>query len=93
MATYARGKKWADAGSEVQKVWNADIQPEDRKFELVADFEMTGDQPTAVARLATLHFTPTLPVTLSWKHCLNNWMGPPIRWRGRRFPTKPSCIL
>ena len=52
MAIYARGKKWADAGSEVQKVWNADIQPEDRKFELVADFEMTGDQPAAVSRLS-----------------------------------------
>jgi len=52
MATSARGKRWADAGDEIQKVWNADIQPEDRKFELVADFEMTGDQPVAVARLA-----------------------------------------
>ena len=52
MATSARGKKWADAGEEIQKVSNADIQPEDRKFELVADFEMTGDQPAAVARLA-----------------------------------------
>ena len=51
MATYARGKKWADAGSDIQKVWNADVQPEDRKFQLVADFEMTGDQPAAVARL------------------------------------------
>ncbi len=51
MATYARGKKWADAGSDIQKVWNADIQLEDRKFQLVADFEMTGDQPAAVARL------------------------------------------
>ena len=52
MATYARGKKWADAGNDIQKVWNADIHPEDRKFELVADFRMTGDQPAAVARLA-----------------------------------------
>ena len=52
MATYARGKKWADAGNDIQKVWNADIHPEDRKFELVADFQMTGDQPAAVARLA-----------------------------------------
>jgi len=51
MATYTRGKKWADAGSDIQKAWNADIQPEDRKFQLVADFEMTGDQPAAVARL------------------------------------------
>ena len=51
MATYARGKKWADAGGDIQKAWNSEIQPEDRKFELVADFEMTGDQPAAVARL------------------------------------------
>jgi len=52
MATYARGKKWADAGNNVQKTWNSPIRPEDRKFELVADFEMTGDQPAAVARLS-----------------------------------------
>ena len=52
MATYARGKKWAEAGDGIQKVWNSDIKPEDRKFELVADFNMTGDQPEAVARLA-----------------------------------------
>ena len=51
MAIFARGKKWADAGSDIQKVWNSEIQPDDRKFELVADFEMTGDQPAAVARL------------------------------------------
>ena len=52
MATYARGKKWADAGNDIQKTWNANIKPEDRKFELVSDFSMTGDQPAAVARLA-----------------------------------------
>ncbi len=52
MATYARGKKWADAGRNIQKVWDSEIQPADRKFELVADFQMTGDQPNAVARLA-----------------------------------------
>ena len=52
MATYARGKKWADAGKDIQNVWNSRTPPEDRKFELVADFQMTGDQPNAVARLA-----------------------------------------
>ena len=52
MATYARGKKWADAGNNIQKTWNANIKPDDRKFELVSDFSMTGDQPAAVARLA-----------------------------------------
>ena len=52
MAIYARGKKWADAGNNIQKTWNANIKPEDRKFELVSDFSMTGDQPAAVARLA-----------------------------------------
>ena len=51
MATYARGKKWADAGKDIQEVWNSRTPPEDRKFELVADFQMTGDQPAAVARL------------------------------------------
>ena len=52
MATCARGKKWADAGNNIQKTWNANIKPEERKFELVSDFSMTGDQPAAVARLA-----------------------------------------
>jgi len=52
MATYASGKKWADAGNNIQKTWNVNINPEDRKFELVSDFSMTGDQPAAVARLA-----------------------------------------
>jgi excinuclease ABC subunit B len=52
MATSASGKKWAGVGDESRKVRNSDIQPEDRKFELVADFKMTGDQPAAVARLA-----------------------------------------
>ena len=51
MATYARGKKWADAGKDIQEVWNSRTPPEGRKFELVADFQMTGDQPAAVARL------------------------------------------
>ena len=50
MTTYARGKKWADAGIEVNERRNA--QPEDRQFQLVADFGMTGDQPGAVSRLA-----------------------------------------
>ena len=50
MTTYTRGKKWADAGIEVNERRNA--QPEDRQFQLVADFGMTGDQPGAVSRLA-----------------------------------------
>ncbi len=50
MTTYTRGKKWADAGLEVNERRNA--QPEDRQFQLVADFGMTGDQPGAVSRLA-----------------------------------------
>ena len=50
MTTYARGKKWAEAGLEVNERRRA--APEDRRFELVADFGMTGDQPGAVARLA-----------------------------------------
>ena len=50
MTTYARGKKWADAGIEVNEQRNA--QPEDRQFQLAADFGMTGDQPGAVSRLA-----------------------------------------
>ena len=50
MTTYTRGKKWADAGIEVNERRNA--QPEDRQFQLTADFGMTGDQPGAVSRLA-----------------------------------------
>ena len=50
MTTYARGKKWAEAGREVNERRNA--QPEDRPFQLTADFGMTGDQPGAVSRLA-----------------------------------------
>ena len=50
MTTYARGKKWAEAGQEVNDLRNA--KPEDRPFQLTAEFGMTGDQPTAVARLA-----------------------------------------
>ena len=52
MATSARGKKWTDAGKEIQGVWGSEIQPEDRKFQLASDFQMTGDQPNAVARLS-----------------------------------------
>ncbi len=50
MTTYARGKKWAEAGKEVNERRNG--KPEDRPFRLEADFGMTGDQPAAVARLA-----------------------------------------
>ena len=50
MTVYARGKKWAEAGKEVNDRRNA--KPEDRAFQLTADFSMTGDQPSAVARLA-----------------------------------------
>ena len=52
MTTYARGKKWADAGKEINPVKNSGPQPEDRQFELASDFGMTGDQPNAVSRLA-----------------------------------------
>ena len=50
MTMYARGKKWADAGKEVNKRRNA--TPEDRPFQLVSEFGTTGDQPAAVSRLA-----------------------------------------
>ena len=52
MTGITRAKKWADAGKEIKDVWAAGASPEDRRFELVADFKMTGDQPQAVARLA-----------------------------------------
>ncbi len=50
MTVYARGKKWAEAGKQVNERRNA--EPEDRPFQLTAEFGMTGDQPGAVARLA-----------------------------------------
>ena len=52
MTEFTRAKKWADAGKEIKDVWAAGASPEDKPFELVADFKMTGDQPQAVARLA-----------------------------------------
>ena len=50
MTTYTRGKKWADAGIEVNERRNA--EPEHRPFQLTSEFGMTGDQPGAVSRLA-----------------------------------------
>ena len=51
MTTYTRGKKWADAGQQINAT-RALHALEDRQFQLVADFSMTGDQPAAVSRLA-----------------------------------------
>ena len=51
MTTYTRGKKWADAGQQINET-RALHALEDRQFQLVADFSMTGDQPAAVSRLA-----------------------------------------
>ena len=50
MTIYARGKKWAEAGKQVNERRNA--EPEDRPFQLTAEFGMTGDQPGAVDRLS-----------------------------------------
>ena len=52
MTEFNRMKKWADAGKEIKDVWAAGASPAEKRFELVADFKMTGDQPQAVARLA-----------------------------------------
>jgi excinuclease ABC subunit B len=52
MTETTRAKKWADAGKEIKSVWAAGASPKDKRFELVADFKMTGDQPQAVARLS-----------------------------------------
>ena len=50
MTIYARGKKWAEAGKQVNERRNA--KPEERPFQLTAEFGMTGDQPGAVDRLS-----------------------------------------
>jgi excinuclease ABC subunit B len=52
MSAYTRGRRWAEAGREINDVWSAGAHPEDRPFELVSEFKMTGDQPQAVARLS-----------------------------------------
>jgi len=52
MTETTRAKKWADAGEEIKNVWAAGASPQDKRFELVADFKMTGDQPQAVSRLS-----------------------------------------
>ena len=52
MTEFTRAKKWANAGKEIKDVWAAGASPEDRRFELVADFKRTGAHPQAVARLA-----------------------------------------
>ena len=52
MTEITRAKKWADAGKEIKDVWAAGASPAEKRFELIADFKMTGDQPQAVARLA-----------------------------------------
>ena len=50
MTIYARGKKWAEAGKQVNERRNA--KPEERPFQLTSEFGMTGDQPGAVDRLS-----------------------------------------
>jgi len=52
MTETTHAKKWADAGEEIKNVWAAGASPQDKRFELVADFKMTGDQPQAVSRLS-----------------------------------------
>ncbi|MEK7806471.1 MAG: excinuclease ABC subunit UvrB [Chloroflexota bacterium] len=52
MSASTRGRRWAEAGREINDVWSAGAHPEDRPFELVSEFKMTGDQPQAVARLS-----------------------------------------
>ena len=52
MVGITRGKRWAEAGREVEKVRTVGAHLEARKFELVSEFQMTGDQPGAVDRLS-----------------------------------------
>ena len=51
MISKARGRRWAEAGQEVDTARSAGSHLEARPFELVSDFNMTGDQPQAVERL------------------------------------------
>ncbi len=52
MVEVSRGRRWAEAGREVEEARAAGAHLEDRPFELVSEFAMTGDQPSAVSRLA-----------------------------------------
>ncbi|MCH8282293.1 MAG: excinuclease ABC subunit UvrB [Chloroflexi bacterium] len=51
MSQLARSRKWARASKEINDIWSSSTGPDARRFELAADFKMTGDQPQAVARL------------------------------------------
>ncbi|HIM36815.1 MAG TPA: excinuclease ABC subunit UvrB [Dehalococcoidia bacterium] len=53
MVEISRGRRWAEAGREVEDARTTGAHLEPRRFDLVADFKMTGDQPTAVSRLAS----------------------------------------
>ena len=52
MVEILRSRRWAEAGREVEEARAAGAHFEDRPFELVSEFGMTGDQPAAVKRLA-----------------------------------------
>ena len=52
MSASIRGRRWAEARREINDVRSSGAHPEDRPFELVSEFKMTGDQPRAVARLS-----------------------------------------
>ena len=53
MVETSRGRRWAEAGRDVDDARTAGAHLEPRRFDLVADFKMTGDQPAAVERLAS----------------------------------------
>ena len=52
MTTKARIRRWAEAGRDINDSWSEGAKPQDKQFELTADFKMTGDQPQAVAKLS-----------------------------------------
>ncbi len=52
MTQNTRIRRWAEAGRDINDSWSEGAKPEDRRFELTADFKMTGDQPRAVERLS-----------------------------------------
>ena len=52
MTQNSRIKNRVEAGKEIAEITASGPRPENRRFELTADFSMTGDQPQAVARLA-----------------------------------------
>ena len=64
MTTKARIRRWAEAGRDINDSWSEGAKPQDKQFDLLADFKMTGDQPQAVAKLSDSILSETTHQTM-----------------------------